>query len=283
MRTSLLSTLALLCGCGLVESASEITYGSQAIAQINQDILWPSADELSGLSGDDTGDIDGFPTSLGDGTLAHLAGALSASGECRRELLSGDLQSEAIRRVEVKMAVCSEDDRCAEECDDGFLGMVLKVSVTMVLANAEQLADLKERLADVTPDAIVQVRLRFFKLWMFQDDTDGQRVDITPKFRDFSLTIGDGRSAEVPLVEERHLPLITEDTPQRFDVDERSEFTENFKRAIIAGQTIAVTLTQRMRVRRPDLYLLRLRGAGTGIQVQPELVINVIDVAASSF
>ena len=282
MRTSLLSALVLLCGCALVESAGEVTFGEQSIERVRQDIPWPSADELSGLSSDETSDIDGFPSSLEKGTLAHLAGALGAGGECRKRVESADLQSEAIRRVAVSMAVCAGDDRCAAECGDDFRGMVLETRVTLVLANEAQLADLKESLADVTPDAIVQIRLQFFALWMYQAGPDGERVDTTSKFRDWSLTIGDG-TIEVPLVSERHLPLISEETPQRFDVDERSQFTKDLKRSIIAGQSLEVTLTQRMRVPRSSLYDLHLEGSGTGIEMQPELVIHVVDVAASSF
>lgn len=283
MRSTLLLTcLGALAGCAVVESAGEVTFGSQSIERVSQEVLWPSADELSGLSAEDTADIDGFPTSLQDGTLAHLAGALGAGGECRKTIES-EIQSDAVSSVEVSLAVCGDDDRCTDECGSGFRGMVLEVRVEMLLANEEQLADLKERLADVSPSAIVQVRLQFFELFMFQDGLDGEREDTTEKFDGFSLSIGDGVSDEVPLVQQRHLPLISEDTPQRFDIDGRSDFTKTFKRSIIAGQPISVTLTQRMRVPRPDLYQLRLRGAGTKIVMQPELVINVIDVAASSF
>ncbi len=280
---SLLPLLVLLSGCAVVESAGEITFGAQSIEAVSQEVLWPDPDALSGLDAEETADLDGFPDSLADGTLAHLAGALGATGECRKGIEITDLQSAAVLGGEVALAVCGDDDRCSDVCDADFRGMVIEVRVQLWLANEDQLADLKERLADVSPDAIVQVRLQFLELWMFQDGPDGERENITDRFQDFSLTIGDGIHDEVPLVLERHLPLISDATPQRFDVDERSEFTANFKRSIIAGQTLLVTLTQRMKVARPDLYDLRLKGAGTRIKMQPELVINVIDVAASSF
>ncbi len=282
MRAIAIAIAIAISGCAAVESAGELTFGEGKIARIEQEVLWPTTDELSGLNGDSE-PADGFPSTLADGTLAHLAGALAASGECHRTVESRDIQSNAISGVYVSLTICADDDRCAAQCDGGFLGMVLQVDVELVLADEKQLADVKDRFPPgVGTDAIVQVRLQFHELEMFQNDREGAREFVTGRFHDFSMGITDNVTPEVPLVAERHLESITHETPQRFDIDGEAEFTERLKTSILAGEPTTVTLRQRMRVPREHLYDLRLDGAGTLIEMQPELVISIIDVAAAS-
>ncbi len=278
---TLLSVAAMLCmGCEFVESASEVTFGEGQINRIQTEIGWPDPDQLAGRTGDEDS-LPGFPDSLQKSTLAHLAGALAASGECRQIVPFGQSEENTLLVGGRTIAtVCSTDKRCQQHCPEGFLGMLMDVEVDFLLADKEQLEELQSQIEGVDENAIVQIRLQFFELEMFQV-VDEEREITNDKFQDFELNIRDGGGPEVELVKQRHLADIDPDTPRRFDIDSRSDFSTQLKRKLLAGEESAVTMVQRFKVPRENMYSLQVDGAGLAIDMQPELVINVLDVAQS--
>ena len=90
---SALLALALVTGLTvscteLLEAAGTITFGNPDIPllEMTQDngqaLTWPSVGSLVGLSEDDLAAIPGMPSTLDNGTFAHLQGALRITGEC---------------------------------------------------------------------------------------------------------------------------------------------------------------------------------------------------------
>lgn len=270
-----------LIGCDLVEEAAELTFGAGNIPRVTLEVDWPDADEMSGLDPADTEDLTGFPESFEHGTLAHLVGGLSATGECRKiaDFDPGEENSQVIA-VRMQLTACTRDDRCADACGPYFRGMLVEMAVDLELVNEAQIESLKRQLEDVTSDAIRQIRLQFHELELYQGQGDEREV-INDYFEAFTYRVRNADGDELLLIEQRHLDKINPQTPQRFDLDSRSVFTEKLKRSIIAGSPTFLTLVQNMRVPQHHLYDLHLTGAGVFQDLQPELVISVLDVAAS--
>ena len=277
---------ALVSGCAFLESAGTLSFGEGEVDRLSEEVTFPNPDDFLDLS--ETEDIPGFPSSLAQGTFAHLAGALALNGECQRiEPVERDDGQTSIENIEVRTTVCSEDDRCSSTCGD-FLGVVMETVVDVNLLDDAQVEEIKDQLSQLTTAAIVQIRLQFHELQLFQDE-DGTRVVTNDLFGDFAMGMRDPDGNEVIIVEHRHLAAIDPETPQRFALPGRHPFTIKLKEDLLnkakgtdlVGQPLQRTLFQRMRVPRSTLYDLRVSGAGLELDVQPEFVISVLEVAKS--
>ncbi len=63
----------------------------------------------------------------------------------------------------------------------------------------------------------------------------------------------------------------------RFEVDPSSEFIASIKRRVISGEATRFRLILRLRVLKPSLYEMRFDGAGVELDVQPEVVVSVLE------
>ena len=81
----------------LLEAAGTINIGKDYIPLLEmtqengQALTWPSVGSLVGLGEDDLAAIPGMPTTLDNGTFAHLQGALRITGECFMDVSAADL------------------------------------------------------------------------------------------------------------------------------------------------------------------------------------------------
>jgi hypothetical protein len=140
------------------------------------------------LSSEQLGAIPGVPTEFGYGTFAHLQGALRLSGECQvivpftSEELSDSEEESNLTRAEFRILSCMADPvsgepmpGCAEECGE-FLGLRFETQLDVDILSDEQASEVvalaEEQGITVTPEAIVQIRMRFFELSVFQGDYD---------------------------------------------------------------------------------------------------------------
>ena len=281
-RLSFVLVAAALPACGFLESAFELTFGPGDIPEVLFDIRFPSVDDMAGLSDEDLKDLPGFPKSLNNGTLAHLQGALAVKGTCAEEVVveqeGDDTRVDADRQF--TLTTCTGEPRCEAVCPVGFYGMTIHARVPVQLLDEQKAAQLKDSLAQVTPDAIVQVRLRFLELTFFQME-DGAEVDVTDRFDDIQLTISNEWGESVALVAPGHMPRVTPDEPQRFDVDANSDLMARTKEMLLNAEPISLQIGVSMRVREADLYELRISDAGVRVDVQPEFVISALKAATS--
>ena len=269
-------------GCAFLESAFELTFGEGDIPPVEQSISLPSVEEMTGLTPEDTAGIPGFPTSLQYGTFAHLQGALTLTGECSKDIAIPDLNDPRIKEASIQVASCTLDPRCDSICGPGYAGVVVESRVTLQIVDEALAAEVSANLSEVTPDAIVQIRLQISQLDVLFG-SEQNPVSLTSRLDDFQLLFANDEGDEVLVVKKRHIESIHPDTPQRFDVDGASLFTQKLKAAILAGQTADVTVIQRMRVRQPDLYEVQFDGARVEILMQPEFVISALEAATSQF
>ena len=321
-------TLALLCsGCGLFESDGEITLGKGQLPRVTQKIDWPDIDKLTGsalsgrLSTDQGTMVSGLPTSLKKGTLAHVQGLLSLAGDCRREMVEESVEDgpeSALSNLAVRVTNCSGDARCEYLCGD-FRGLELEAAVEIEVLDEAKAKDLSKELQQANPEAaieaIVQIRLQFFGLSLYQTGDDDQEQDVTDKIDDMELiltetgvnqSIGEILAAEkqmaqakvdasakgeefdaspwgtlpkwVKVLDARYIKDISAKTPRRFEIDPQSDLLKKLGKNIVDGESTRIRLVQRLRIKRPDLYDLRFEGAGVFVDVQPELVVSVLQL-----
>lgn len=296
-------------GCGFFKAAGELTLAKQeGIPRVAQKIDWPDIDKLTGsnldaqiaATGADGEPLNiGIPSSLKKGTLAHVQGLLSLAGDCRRSI-AGDIETPTatgadgsktnpIKDIQIHVTNCSGDERCDYACGD-FQGMELEAQVEFQLLNQKQAAELKQQLAAANPenaaDGIVQIRLQFFKLDLYQKAEDGKTNEITSDYIDsFDLMLNDAWAEmenkdgkETVVLQGGDFKGIDPKRGKRFEVDPASEFIASIKRRVINGEETRFRIILRIRVQKPDLYLMRFDGAGVELDVQPEVVVSVLDV-----
>ncbi len=167
--------VALCSGCAFIEAATEQTIGEENIPPVSQEITWPSVDKLTGLDAEQINALaqQGFPTSLAQGTFAHLQGALKLSGQCQLtqsldEAFAAD-PTNPMKSMAIDVVSCT-DDACTDVpvCEE-FRGMSFTANVTLELFDAAQAAELQETLAIVPQEALVQLRFLVSKLNFFRD------------------------------------------------------------------------------------------------------------------
>lgn len=287
MRTSSMLALTVLLAvlaqaCGFVEAAGEITIGEGQVPRLQYDLQWPKVDDVVGdaVQGADPAAVPGLPKSFEAGTLAHLQGLMTVDGECHRRIEQPAVKAKTgtLKNLVVDVVNCGAAERCVSRCQ-GFAGVKLETRVQLQLVDAKQAAKIQDALADTSPDAIVQIRTRFRELAFYQTEA-GQKVDVGGLFQGFELGVSrPGGADESVLVEGRYVDSIDPETPQRFELDPKAPFTAAIKRDVVDGKTVWIEIFQRMRVAQPDLYSVRLGGAGVEIDLQPEFVISAIEVA----
>jgi len=278
--------LTLSGGCAFIEAATEQELGGPGTAQeipvVNTQIALPSVDSLTGLDAAQMEELaqQGFPSSLASGTFAHLQGALALSGDCS---LSQSIEPEddLVEDLGIEVVSCTDDGRCADLCPDNFYGMRFTAEVTLPIVDEETAAKVKESTQDLTikGDAIKQIRFQVQKLDFYQTTSAGQTVSFNPWLADFQLKLAktDGTD-EVLVIDFPYLSSISEETPQRFDVESKSQFTKDLKDDILEGLTVSIKVILTLAIAQEDLYEVGFDGAGLDIQIQPELIISVVEV-----
>ena len=305
-----------LAGCGFANAAGEFTLAEkQKIPRLKQKIDWPDIDQLTGSSlnqqvgakgPDGKPLLKGIPTSLKKGTLAHISGLLSLAGVCQRShrvveepidpqkdpkgaaAQRAAQKNSPIQDLTVTITNCTGDARCDFVCGD-FQGLELKAEVEIQILNELQAANLKKQLSKANPenaaDGIVQIRLNFFKFDLYQNADTGTEKEVTTKYLDsLDLILNDAygqmdndEGKETTVIQGKEITLIDPIIGTRFEVDPRSEFISSIKARVVSGKATSFRIIPRVRVAKPDLYEMRFDGAGIELDVQPEVVVSVLD------
>ncbi len=278
MKTAMLRPLAALAvvalsGCGLLEAATDVPFGAGEIDRVEQTVAWPDPDLIAPPPDPPP---PGYPATLEDATLAHLIGAMVAGGVCHTEAV-GQVGG-SLKAVLTTVTRCGLGDRCAERCPADFEGVWVTVDATLQIVSEEKAREVNSLLSETDESAIVQVRLRFFDLNLYQGDGDA-RVRLDDRLNDFTFGLRDVEGNALDLVKLRHLPDIRPDTPQRFALNNRDPLTRALKKAVLSGRGVELGLHVAAGIPPHALYGVKLRPAGFLIDTQPELVISVLDVA----
>ena len=292
----ILGLLFQMSGCGFLESASELTFAEEQIPVLENEFQYPSVDEIAGLN-EQSERIPGFPSSLNQSTLAHLVGSLSAQGECSQkiDLAEGGANSSLIS-ASFELSACTEDQRCKAQCPEGFYGLNAYIRIKMKALTKEQTQEISEVLSKDNANAIVQIRLKFSKLEFFQGQ--GADYQVTNQWVDgFELNIGTQDLEPIYFLDQTDFEQITastvdhEDTSmpdalrsgfERYELPRNHPVTEALITQLLSGEDFILDFEQRFRFPREVLYLMQLSPAGMSQVIQPEVVINAIDVATSS-
>jgi hypothetical protein len=277
---TVLAIPAAIAGCGFVQSAGDIEVSSPTIPKVSYDLQWPKVDDLiGGALKQGNARLPGAPTSLQAATLAHVQGLMTIDGNCHRALVQEKVTavSGTLRHLTVDLTNCGDPGRCVARCE-GFHGMRLEARVQIQLLDDDKAGKIKKAFPKPADDAVAQIRARFSKLEFYQTDA-GKKVDVGRLFANYELGLSSpGGGDDTVLVSQRYLSRITPQTPQRFELDPTSPFTQKVKKTVLAGQAQWIEVFQRIDVAQRDLYAVRLGGAGVQLDFQPELVINAIEV-----
>ena len=283
----------LCSGCDFLSSASEITFGEGSLPLVEQEMLYPSVDEFVGLDSDSA--VPGLPSSLNQGTLSHLVGALSASGECGRVIDQENL-GPTVKLAQFELAACTEDERCAQLCADDFLGLTAATRLDVVIMTEEQSKELQGLLSKDSADSILQVRFQIKRLDFFQGEGE-ERVVTTPYIDNFRMRFGVPGVESFLLLGPEDLARIrasalsvaegtsdTGDTPryERYELPREHPMTRALIEQILSGQEVVLSVEQRFEIERDALYELKLSPAGVSQSLQPEVVIDAIEAATST-
>ena len=289
-RTSWLSIGALLFGCDFISTASEITFGEGSLPAMKQEMIYPSVDEFVGFNESES--IPGLPDSLNQGTLAHLVGALSATGECGRIVEQDDL-GDAVRSAQFELASCTDDQRCSALCPDDFQGLTALTRLEVVVMTADQSQELQKLLSEDSSDSILQVRFKMKGLEFFQG-ADSDRVVTNQYIEDFEMWLSTPDGEPLLFLGPEDLTRIYEaveraqDQPksaqrfERYELPRTHPMTRQLITDILSDHDVVLLIEQRFKIKREALYDLKLSPAGAYQSIQPEVVINAIEAATSS-
>ena len=293
MMTRFLMMVMIVWGntaCDFISTASELTFGAGSLPALEQEMTYPSADELVGL--DVSEETVGLPTSLNDGTMAHLVGALGVSGECGRQISQTDLGM-FVRAAEFELAACTEDDRCPELCGDGFLGLYAKTRLEAIVMSAKQAENIASLLSEDSADAIVQLRFQIKSLEFFQGEGDRREVT-TEHIQDFEMWLGTPDVEPLLFLTSEDLKKIEESSDavqgsratnpryERYELPREHPMTLRLIEMILRGEDVILSIEQSFKINRDSLYDLKISPAGIYQSIQPEVIVNAIEATTST-
>lgn len=289
--------MVLACGCAFLEGALEITFGEGKVPEIEIVALLPTLDQL-GLELDPYEDTPGVPATLDSLTLAHVRGALRLAGQCSRSSRDAVVAADAPDDgTEVQVHDC-DPARCPDACPAGATGVRVQVAFPARLVTADQATQLRDALAKVSPDSILQFRIKAWALdviapgpgvtadaWAAAAEdaaagpVPGERL--TDAMSSMDLRAQDALGNSVVIIRREWLDSIAPDSPQRFDIDIDSGFCRQVKQQVLAGEAVDMAFVVDAVVPTERLYRFPLGAALVGLRAQPEFVISVLRAALS--
>ena len=273
--------MSLSVGCDFINSAAELTFGKGQIPELSQQLLYPSVDQLSGIDPSSSDAIPGLPSTLKNGTMAHLAGALTAQGLCEQviDLSEGGLASN-LEEASFRLSACTEDNRCQASCGDDFFGIDAHAQLTMKVLEGKQTEELTQLIDERAADAIIQIRLQISQLDFFQGD-DSQREIMNDYIQDFEMKLRVPDGEFVTLIGPNALQQVAQG-PQRYEIPRDSEVAKTLISQILNNEDVYLEIEQRFRIPRGALYLMNIEPAGVAQKIQPEVVINALEIATAT-
>jgi hypothetical protein len=260
-----------LAGCDFVDAVSEVTVGAGKIPRIEVRVALPGADEVLNADGE-AAPFPGLPSRADGATLAHVEGLLRLRGVCAFSHDSA-LLTPPLEAAGASLARCDGVDTCGDLCAEGFEGLFAELRTTVTLVTADDTDNLRSQLSQLSPDAIVQIRLRVHALGLVDDAGH----DLDDHLTDYEMRVETPSAGDAVLVQYRHLSAIGPDTPQRFEFPSGARITAELKDRVLAAEPFAITLVHRFQF--PPWALYEVVPARTSLvfDLQPEFVISVLE------
>jgi len=262
--------LLLTCSCAFLEAALELTVGA---GEVLCEVDLPRPDELGLYEPSDVADVPDFPQELSDLTLAHVRGLLRLVGECSR--------TKEVSKVAAGPVLVTVDDcqRCG--CGSFQEGLMVRASVPVILVDEAKAKGIREKLAEVSPDAILQVRLLVHELSLVRTDAHGSEP-LEGYLSDFQVELVDDLDHRVKLVDHRYVSSVQRDNPQRFDLARDSEVFGRMVELLLQGQPVSMKVELTAVVPEAALYAFKIEGVRMRLQAQPEVIISALRAAVGA-
>lgn len=281
--------LAPAASCAFAEEASELAFGPGDIPRFEVETEFPDMDDLGTLDAAQVEELPGFPRSLNRVTLAHLQGALTLSGECQQQVVidqDGEVAEEGTdARVEGErvfvLTSCQQGGACAALCPEGFEGMTFESEAELEFLDQQKAEEIRDQLSEASPDAISQIRLRFYELALVQE-VGGVSVNGNERLSYFEFGVYDRETDNgTTIIPDGYLDTISATTPQRFELDEHSAFMHDLKAKILAAQAVRFSVIMKLAIPQHQLYEIDVGRSGFRVDMQPEVVVSVLEAAKS--
>ncbi len=274
--------------CALLDQF-EITYGSgkHKLHPVKLEVLLPELDSLGVL---DTlpGEVPG-PSDYGtkpEVTMAHLLGAMRLLGGCchgapaRQENVEGAIDADATTLTLCDCATERCDWLCPEEVDHGLM---LDLSIRAQILSEERAASIRKTLVSISPEAVRQFRLRVLLIEPYEtlSDTTGDPLErsVADRITGFSMAVATLAGDREPLLGWEDLQLLASADPQRYDLPRDSPVMESIIGNLLAGEAVWIDLEVALWFPEDVLYDILVAGSGIRVDLQPELVLSVRDIA----
>ena len=140
---------------------------------------------------------------------------------------------------------------------------------------------LTKLLSEDSQDAILQIRFQIQQISFFQGPAEF-REDTTEMIDQFKMWIGMEDVERIQLLDQDDLMQIQEKS-QRYELPRNSLLAKTIISKILNKEDVVLTIQQEFRISQELLYSMDLEPAGLRQRIQPEVVINALEVAASSF
>jgi hypothetical protein len=293
-----LVAMLLSTGCAFIESAAEITIGDPEITaiEIESTVTLEQVNDalFGGLSEQEKIAAEALGLVLSpDATLTNLRSSLCELwkvGSLSRPRVDVEIEKDDanLKNVKLRLEVPIAANASVTSCyQTGFTAQAI---VSFVPWTIEQAAEVKKQLnTDLAnlADAIVQVRFSFSRLDFMRGEEsitsellEDFEIVLTADVEDDPTTIfHEGRLSMVPFF---LLDSISEETPQRFELDPDSGVTQKIKQTILdppkAEDDLTMGVEAFVAFKESELFKTPIEGSGFAFKMQPEITINVLKV-----
>lgn len=272
-----LVTLGLLSGCGLFESAGEVTIGEGQIPDLVLDFEMPSHDSFLAEQRAVLDDADGVPdgVSIENASLAHVLGMVTLSGHCERTFRKpGKADLGAASDLVSRFIACPSSGVCDHLCGQ-HRGVLLDFDVEVLALTEKTTKDIKAKVQQRIDDTLVGMRMKFLEVLPYVRE-DSKRVSRLSRIHRIDARVTDDANNDLPVIRDVHIKLIRAGQQPRVTFAADAPFTSNLVNKMEAGKDVTFRLRAQVWITPGDAYHWPIFNSGFRIRVQPEFVISVL-------
>ena len=275
---AILFVAALSCsGCGLFESAGEITIGKGSIPDLILDFELPDHSGFLDAQRKARAGADGVPdgVSIDQATLAHVLGMVTLSGQCARTFTKpGKEALGAASDLVARFIACTQSGVCDHLCE-GRRGVLIELDTTVLAMTAKNAREVNAKVSQRIENSLVGMRLRFEEVLPYVLE-DGARRSMLSRVHVLRAAVEDVAGNRLEVLTDKHLQLLRRGERPRALFDPESAFSKGLVAKLEASEAVTFKLRATVLITAADAYEWPLFGSGVRLRVQPEFVVSVL-------
>ena len=266
-----------LSGCGLFESAGEVSFGAGSVPNVVLEFELPGHEQFLQEQRAFRNGGDGVPdgVSIQQATLAHVLGMISLSGQCERSFTKpGKKDLGAASDLVSKFIACPASGVCDHLCGS-HRGVLLHFDVEVLAMTEKTTKELNAKVSQRTKNTLVGLRLRFDELLPYAR-VDGKRVSMLPNIHQLSAMVSDEKGNELNVLRDIHVKLIKQGRQPRATFAPDAPFTKSLIDKMEANKAVTFRLRAKVLITPGAAYQWPVFNSGFRLTVQPEFVVFVL-------